>query len=112
MVASATTADRLAARRSTRLAMGALLQVFQAELLGFLVVAEQLGVAAPGDGSAQGLGRVFGGHVVLQLVAEANGGGAVVPAFVQHLPDLRNQRNVSAQRLRELRLAVIGVALG
>src|SRR5436305_1382857 len=55
-------------------------RIVEAEFVRILVIGEQFGIAAPVRHRAQRLVGIIGGHMVLQLVAEAPRGGGVARA--------------------------------
>src|ERR1051326_3893380 len=87
------------------------IQIFQVELFGLFVIAEEFSVAAPPDDRTQRIFRVIGGHVIFQFVAETNGGCAMVPSLIQYLPDAVRQRDIFQQFLAEQLLSAVDVSL-
>ncbi len=87
-------------------------RIFQAEGAGIVVIGEDFGVASPGDHRAQRLLRVFGAHVIFQLVEEPALRRDVVGALLEHMADMRGQRNVGQELALEQLLAVVGAQFG
>ena len=91
--------------------MAGLFDVLQAELLGFLVIAEQLGIPAPANDGSQSIRGVVGRHMILQFVAETHRRCPVIPSFLQHLTDHVRQRDVCTQSFREQGTTAINIRL-
>ena len=76
-----------------------------------VVIAKELGIAAPFDCGPQGLLRVALVQVILKLELEPRPGGAVLLALVEHMPDMGGERYEADQMLTKQPLAFISAAL-
>ena len=94
-------------RRIGRSSLG----VVEAKCPSLVIVAEQLGVAPPIDGSPQGSFGVDAVQVVLKLEVEAGPGRMVLLPFVEHMADMGRERHEPDQMLSEEPLALLGAAL-
>src|SRR5574337_249242 len=86
-----------------------LLRVFIAERLGAFVVGEEFAVAAEVDDRAQRPFRIVFGHIIFQLLAEADGGRPVARPFVEHTLDMGGKRDIRQQLLAENLLSLVDV---
>src|SRR5579883_3585076 len=86
--------------------------ILETQHAAIIVIGEELGIAAPIDHGLEHFGRLLLAQMIFELGEEAPFRRAVAGTLVEHLADMRGERNAEAELLGKDLLPVLHLAFG